>query len=158
VKIKQAKKIAVVLSLSLFISINAACRRGTQSASNAQSNANQNESAPVNVDPSKFDADIAHLKSELERNPGDDATEEDLSNAYTKRADAFRAAHRLQEALRDYRAAVDINPDNEDARGRGEAVASELGTVFSSEDSTEKDLVQAQGGGAKVKESRGKKQ
>lgn len=67
-------------------------------------------------DISKLDGEIARLEREAEKNPGDQAARINLSQAYLRRAGAFRVAQKMSDALRDYQSALRNDPDNEQAQ------------------------------------------
>jgi tetratricopeptide (TPR) repeat protein len=64
----------------------------------------------------RLDAEIERLERQVERNPADSASSDELSDAYVRRGDARRAAQQLRAALDDYRQALRFNPDNEQAQ------------------------------------------
>ncbi|MCA1593350.1 MAG: hypothetical protein LC754_12025 [Acidobacteria bacterium] len=114
---------AVLFALAAFM---CACSGSNQrsakqaNAAPASSTANSSNSDSANegaaIDPSKFDAEIARLEREAERNPSDDDARAALSQAYVRRGNAFRDAQKPREALLDYQRALRNNPDNEDAQ------------------------------------------
>ncbi|HZI18458.1 MAG TPA: tetratricopeptide repeat protein [Pyrinomonadaceae bacterium] len=67
-------------------------------------------------DPGRLDAAIRDLERQVERNPADNDSREELSAAYVRRGDARREAQQLPAALEDYRQALRFNPDNEEAQ------------------------------------------
>ena len=127
-----------------------ACRKGAPAAGANQSNAvnagaastssasNANGAGGVgageNLDTSKLDAEIARLEQQAEKNPEDDAALDELANAYVRRGDALREAHRLADALRDYQSALKFSPDHEDASLRVAQVTQEIGAEPHAED------------------------
>lgn len=139
---KCRSKIVVVCCAFLLPCALAACRRSDSSASNSNvvnSSGAQNSEAKVSAtmtpevgvngaDLTKYNAEIERLTRELEKNPGDDETNEALSEAYTKRGDVNRNARRFKEALRDYQKALRFDPENETAQQRAAELAEELGT------------------------------
>lgn len=68
------------------------------------------------IDTAKFDADIARLEKQAEKNPGDDATRSALAKAYLARAGALTNARQYRVALGDYRRVLRYDPDNEEAQ------------------------------------------
>lgn len=97
------------------------------SASSAKPNAGASEGGAL--DSTKLDADIELLEKEAEKNPGDQETLTSLSQAYLRRANAYRDRQQLREALRDYQNALRHNPDNEEAQQR----VAEISPQFESE-------------------------
>jgi hypothetical protein len=93
-----------------------ACGGGDGEAE-AGKNRNGAGTAPAgSTGPGRLDAEIQRLERQVERNPADAASSDELSDAYVRRGDARRAAQQLKEALEDYRRALKFNPDNEEAQ------------------------------------------
>jgi cytochrome c-type biogenesis protein CcmH/NrfG len=110
----------VLIACALFVSL-AGCGGGggqpdtkTNSGPDAQANSAATAAAPG--DSSKLDGEIERLEKVAQRNPSDDETRDKLAVAYVRRANSLRASQQLKEALRDYRRAFHINPDNEEAQ------------------------------------------
>lgn len=74
----------------------------------------------------KLDGEIARLEHEAEKNPGDQTARIALSQAYLRRARAFRVAQKMSEALRDYQSAIRNDPDNEQAQQGIAEISSQL--------------------------------
>ena len=83
--------------------------------------------AETELNTSKYDAEIAHLEKEAEKNPGDETSREALSQAYLRRANAFRKAQQYRQTLRDYQSALRLNPDNEEAQQSVAEIVEEMG-------------------------------
>ena len=127
---------ALVLTLSIGSALSlSGCKRGASpnvnqaggNASSTQGNANTPGADAQALASGKLDADITQLEAQAEKNPEDDAARASLAAAYIRRGDALRAAHRLDEALRDYQSAQRIDPDNEEAQLRLEQLNQESG-------------------------------
>ena len=86
--------------------------RATPQPSATQAEAAASPSPAPSVDVAKLDADISRLERQAERNPGDEATRDELARAYVRRGDARFAARQLREALSDYQQALRLDPDN----------------------------------------------
>ena len=69
-------------------------------------------------DSAGLDGEIAGLRQQAEKSPGDEATLDALSKAYYRRGESRRGAGQLREALSDYQSAIRANPDNEEAKQR----------------------------------------
>jgi hypothetical protein len=67
-------------------------------------------------EPAQLDAEIQRLERQVERNPADSVSSDELSAAYVRRGNLRRAAQQLKESLEDYRRALKFNPDNEEAQ------------------------------------------
>ncbi|HEX8473357.1 MAG TPA: tetratricopeptide repeat protein [Pyrinomonadaceae bacterium] len=96
------------------------------SASANGANAATDASGGAQTGTAKFDAEIANLEKQAEKNPGDDELRDALSQAYLRRANALRDAQQLKEALRDYRKALSNNPDNEEAQQRAAEIGAQV--------------------------------
>lgn len=128
--------VCALASLLLMVGVCACAKSDVPDAANASggdasSNANQpNEGAAAGDDAQsrirKFDAEIAGLEKQSEKNPGDDDVRLALSQAYRRRADALRDAQQLKQALLDYRNALSHNPDNEEAQQRAAEIARQV--------------------------------
>lgn len=68
------------------------------------------------VDTSKYDAEIKRLEERAKKKAGDQATQLALAKAYTDRGDALTGARQYRAALGDYRRALRLNPNDEQAR------------------------------------------
>jgi Flp pilus assembly protein TadD len=108
----------LTLGCAVALSLVACNRSAPQNENRAASGSNNVAVTPTPqaFDSGQLDAEIARLEAEAEKNPDDDAARTTLAAAYVKRGDALRAAHRNDEALRDYQNAQRFNPDNEDAQ------------------------------------------
>lgn len=134
---KQARSrrgAACALASLLLVAAVCACAKSdapdtaSTTGGDASNNASQsNEAAASSGDAQsrirKFDAEIAELGKQSEKNPGDDDVRFALSQAYRRRADALRDAQQLKQALLDYRNALSHNPDNEEAQQRAAEIA-----------------------------------
>ncbi|MFL6209199.1 MAG: tetratricopeptide repeat protein [Pyrinomonadaceae bacterium] len=121
---------AVALALS-------ACNRSAPQNDNRVASSNSNVAptpTPQAFDSGQLDTEIARLEAEAEKNPDDDAARTTLAAAYVKRGDVLRAAHRNDEALRDYQNALRFNPDNEDAQLGLEQLNQEAGAAPRADD------------------------
>ena len=116
---------ALVLLLVALGSLSAACGdRVGPSGERAYSGGQNRASAPASNsapkgeaagDAASLSAEIESLEKQAERNPADDDAREALSRAYVRRANFYRDARQLREAMSDYLEARRINPDNEEA-------------------------------------------
>ncbi|HVG35987.1 MAG TPA: hypothetical protein VM911_23235 [Pyrinomonadaceae bacterium] len=94
----------------------------TQSARPPSSANSSGTSAPTAagggefVDTSKYDAEIKRLEERAKKNPADQTTKVALAKAYTDRGDALTGARQYRSALGDYRRALRLNPNDEQAR------------------------------------------
>jgi cytochrome c-type biogenesis protein CcmH/NrfG len=70
----------------------------------------------VPVDTSKYDAQIKRLEQQLKKNPSDQTTRLALARAYTERGDALTGVAQYRSALGDYRRALRLNPNDEQAQ------------------------------------------
>ncbi|MGH9900679.1 MAG: tetratricopeptide repeat protein [Pyrinomonadaceae bacterium] len=120
-------RLALPLALVLALALGAGACGGDSTNSGVVNagNSNANAASPANspdgggtADASKYNAEIARLENEAEKNPGDEELRGALSQAYLRRANAHRAAQQLREALRDYQKALRYNQDNEEAQQR----------------------------------------
>jgi len=68
------------------------------------------------ADPGRLDAEIVRLERQVERNPADTSSRDELAAAFVRRGAARRAAQQLRPALEDYRLALKFNPENEEAQ------------------------------------------
>ena len=68
------------------------------------------------VDTSKYDAEIKRLEERAKKNPADQTTKVALARAYTDRGDALTGVRQYRSALGDYRRALRLNPNDEQAR------------------------------------------
>jgi tetratricopeptide (TPR) repeat protein len=68
------------------------------------------------VDTSKYDAEIKRLEQQSKKNPADQTTQLALAKAYTDRGDALTGVRQYRSALGDYRRALRLNPNDEQAR------------------------------------------
>jgi tetratricopeptide (TPR) repeat protein len=93
-----------------------------QSAANqtAQSQSANNQSANGAAQPdfAKLDADIMQLEAQLADKPDDNGLREAVAQAYVRRGAANYAQQKPAEALRDYQAALNYDPGNEEAELR----------------------------------------
>lgn len=97
--------------------------RGDRSQVSNSTNASSGGAAAVaaggggaSSDPASFDAEILRLEKHAEKSPADDTVNVSLSQAYVRRAKAFRQRGQLREAERDYQEALRRDPDNEEAQ------------------------------------------
>lgn len=67
------------------------------------------------VDTSRHDAEIKRLEAKAKKNPADQATRTLLAKAYTDRGDALTGVRQYRAALGDYRRALRLDPNNEQA-------------------------------------------
>lgn len=110
----------------LAVALCASCRGEGAGGRNANANVPATEAAAATAG-GNLDAEIARLKGQAEKNPGDEETRDALSQAYTRRADAARGAGRLKEALNDYQMALRANPDNAAAQQRVAEISPQVG-------------------------------
>jgi cytochrome c-type biogenesis protein CcmH/NrfG len=68
------------------------------------------------VDTSKYDAEIKQLEERAKKRAVDQATQLALARAYTDRGDALTGARQYRAALGDYRRALRLEPNNEQAK------------------------------------------
>jgi tetratricopeptide (TPR) repeat protein len=91
---------------------------GDDAPGNAANKANAsavNTSSADKVSDANLDAEIARLEKHAERSPNDDAVREQLAKLYVRRGNNLKAANDLEGALKDYRRAIQYDPDNEEA-------------------------------------------
>lgn len=126
----RARVVTATASL-LLISGTFACSRTENAASGANGNAS-NSAAQVGTSSSaneskKYDAEIARLEKEVEKSPGDDTARTSLAKAYLGRGSMLAAAHQNKAALADFRSALQLDPDNEEAQQKTAAMRKEIG-------------------------------
>src|ERR1043165_4388339 len=68
------------------------------------------------VDTSKYDAEIKRLEERGKKKAGDQATQLALAKAYADRGDALTGVRQYRAALGDYRRALRLDPNNEQAK------------------------------------------
>jgi cytochrome c-type biogenesis protein CcmH/NrfG len=68
------------------------------------------------VDTSKYDAEIKRLEQQSKKNPPGRTTQMALARAYADRGDALTGVRQYRAALGDYRRALRLDPNNEQAR------------------------------------------
>jgi len=76
------------------------------------------------VDTSKYDAKIKQLEQQSKKNPADQTTQLALATAYTDRGDALTGVRQYRAALGDYRRALRLNPNDEQARQMSNTIVS----------------------------------
>jgi tetratricopeptide (TPR) repeat protein len=103
-----------------------AATTATTAGNTASANATTGGSGGMQTGVVNYDAQIADLEKQAEKNPGDDELRDALSQAYLRRANALRDAQQLKEALRDYRKALSNNPDNEEAQQRAAEIGAQV--------------------------------
>lgn len=103
---------AATLALALAF-CSAACRGGDAPKPSGDVAADSSPAAPADL--AKLDSEIERLERQVERNPADEDTREELAATYVRRGDARRASQRLKEALADYRQAMKYDLDSEEA-------------------------------------------
>lgn len=124
---------ALLLSSALGLILTACGERnsvgtnkGTEAGANNSAAANANSQTSGAFDPAKAEAEIAALAKQAEKSPGDEDVKGALSKAYQRRAEGLRAAGNLRAALKDYRSALRVNPDNEEAQQRAAEISSQI--------------------------------
>src|SRR5687768_6559729 len=68
------------------------------------------------IDTSGFDAEIERAETDLKAKQTDEAAKKALAEAYVKRGVALTDARQYASALGDYRKALKLDPDNEEAK------------------------------------------
>jgi Flp pilus assembly protein TadD len=128
-------KAATTSAALLLIFSTLACSRIENAPSSATGSAN-NTSAEVGsnissnagaIGTKKYDAEIARLEKEVEKSPGDDTVRTTLAKAYLGRGSILAAAHQNKAALADFRSALQLDPDNEEAQQKTAAMRKEIG-------------------------------
>ena len=90
-----------------------------QTAQSQQAGAQQaNANGAAQPDFAKLDADIMQLEAQLADKPDDNSLREAVAQAYVRRGAANYAQQKPAEALRDYQAALNYDPGNEEAELR----------------------------------------
>jgi tetratricopeptide (TPR) repeat protein len=102
-------------ALALALLLSAASCKGGDAPKAGGENAAASPAQAGGPDAAKLDADIERLERQVERNPADEDSREELAAVYVRRGNARRAAQQLKEALADYRLAMKYNLDNEEA-------------------------------------------
>jgi Flp pilus assembly protein TadD len=101
---------------------------------NANANANTNANGAGQPDMAKLDADIMQLEAQLTDKPDDNSLRSSVAEAYVRRGAANYAAHNLKDALRDYQAALNYDPANEEAELRVTQLNQEIGGGLRTDD------------------------
>jgi tetratricopeptide (TPR) repeat protein len=104
-----------------------------QSATNSQT-ANTNANVASQPDFAKLDADIMQLEAQLADKPDDNSLRSSVAEAYVRRGAANYSQHKLNEALRDYQAALNYDPANEEAELRVTQLNQEIGGGLRTDD------------------------
>lgn len=68
------------------------------------------------IDTTAFDAEIKQAEGKLKANPKDESLKKSLSEAFTKRGLALTDARQYASALGDFRRALKLDADNEEAK------------------------------------------
>lgn len=68
------------------------------------------------IDTSRFDADVEKAEKSLKAKQTDEAAKKALAEAYVQRGFALTEARQYASALGDYRKALKLDPDNEEAK------------------------------------------
>ncbi|MCA1817255.1 MAG: tetratricopeptide repeat protein [Acidobacteria bacterium] len=89
-----------------------------QSANGQTATANDGGQNAAPPDFAKLDADIMQLEAQLADKPDDNSLREAVAQAYVRRGAANYAQQKPAEALRDYQAALNYDPGNEEAELR----------------------------------------
>ena len=90
-------------------------QRTPSSANSPDAATPKGASNAVPVDTSKYDAQINRLEQQLKKNSSDQAVRLSLAKAYTERGDQLTGAAQYRSALGDYRRALHLNPNDEQA-------------------------------------------
>lgn len=95
---------------------NTGAQRPPSSASSPKAATPAGSSNALPVDTSKYDAEIKRLEQQSKKNPSDQATRLALAKVYTDRGDALTGVAQYRSALGDYRRALRLNPNDEQAQ------------------------------------------
>ena len=68
------------------------------------------------IDTSQLNAEVESAEKTLKAKPGDEAAKKSLAEAYVKRGMALTDARQYASALGDYRKALKLDPNNEEAK------------------------------------------
>jgi tetratricopeptide (TPR) repeat protein len=102
---------------------SAATSQTNESLSTTASSIKEGESA----DPATYTSEIERLEKQAEKRHADEASRLALSKVYIARANAFKSRQKYAEALKDYKKALQYDPENEVAQQGSTAVMRELG-------------------------------
>lgn len=103
----------------------------TQSAHTPATTASPRASAPTAsaaagggefVDTSRYDAEIKRLEQQSKKNPSDQQARQALARAYTDRGDALTGVRQYRSALGDYRRALRLDPNDQQARQMNDTI------------------------------------
>lgn len=132
----RSKRASVCIFWLVVAMICGACSKSapkTDQTTNADRSAttssvavNTNSAVGQSLDLTKLDAEIAQLEQKAEKNPEDESAREAVAQSYLRRGNAFYAARKLPEALKDFQSAVRFNPDNDEAQMRVTQVSQEI--------------------------------
>lgn len=130
------RKLIIILCLA---PLAAACigrsERATDQAADAnQPAANANAGLSGAFDMTKLDAEINRLEAQAAQEPDDRSVRDAAADAYTRRGAAHYAAHKLEEAVRDYERALNYDPTNEEAQLRITQINQERGDGLRTDD------------------------
>ena len=97
---------------------NQSGNQSAQSQPNGQTANSDGGQSAGQPDFAKLDADIMQLEAQLADKPDDNSLREAVAQAYVRRGTANYAQQKPAEALRDYQAALNYDPGNEEAELR----------------------------------------
>lgn len=119
---------AALCCASLLIICSCVGENANSNLSGNRSNASQAESSNANtVSDANLDAEIERLERHAERNPTDDAVREQIASLYVRRGHLRRNSGDLKSALNDYRRAINLNAENEEAQKNAAELWSQIG-------------------------------